>query len=220
MAQSWDSLRSSPAFSVVSRYKGTVFQDELPSTPPIRPSDLEAEIELTDETPVARKPIRLSAEMREALREWTQQMLKAGVIRKSTSPYCAPTFCVKKPVGWRIVHDFRRLNTKVRIPATPIPRKDDIFDAMSRGRLFSSMDLLWGFYQVRLRERDIPYTAVATPDGLFEYLVTPMGLSSSPASFNRMIQHIFKDLGDVCQAYFDDLFVFTASETSTSPCKL
>lgn len=212
LTQSWEALASNPAFRVARKYKDTVFRDELPSTPPVRPSDLEAEIELTDDTPVARKPIRLSAEMRDALRAWTAQMLKAGVIRKSTSPYCAPTFCVKKPVGWRIVHDFRGLNTKIRIPATPIPRKDDIFDAMSRGRLFSSMDLLWGFYQVRLRESDIPYTAFATPDGLYEYLVTPMGLSSSPASFNRMIQHIFKDLSSICQAYFDDLFVFTDSD--------
>ncbi|GMF28449.1 unnamed protein product [Phytophthora fragariaefolia] len=68
-----------------------------------------------------------------------------------------------------------------------------------------------GFIQVRLRERDIPFTAFSTPDGHFEYLVTPMGLSSSPFAFNRLMQSVFEDQRDFCRVYFDDLFVFTPS---------
>ncbi|POM70032.1 Reverse transcriptase, partial [Phytophthora palmivora] len=66
---------------------------------------------------------------------------------------------------------------------------------MAKGKLFSALDLLWGFFQVRLREKDVPYTAFSTPDGLFEYLT------------------IFGDQSDFCRAYFDDLFVFTNTES-------
>ncbi|ETI55875.1 hypothetical protein F443_01466 [Phytophthora nicotianae P1569] len=57
--------------------------------------------------------------------------------------------------------------------------------------------------------------AFATPDGLFEYLVTPMGISSSPSSFNRLVCSIFADYSTFCQTYFDDLFVFTETEPVT-----
>ena len=93
-----------------------------------------------------------------------------------------------------------------------MPRKEDTFDAMSGSRWFSCMDLLWGYYQVKLRESDIPFTAFSTPDGLFEYLVTPMGLSGSPGTFNRLLQKVFQDLRDVMRIYFDDIYVFTQSE--------
>ncbi|OWZ01386.1 reverse transcriptase [Phytophthora megakarya] len=100
----------------------------------------------------------------------------------------------------------------MRVPANPILRKEEIYRAMAGGKLFSAMDLLWGFYQVRLREDSIPYTAFATPDGLYEYLVTPMGVSSSPSCFNRLVLSIFSDQRAFCQTYFDDIFVFTQSE--------
>ncbi|OWZ14638.1 LOW QUALITY PROTEIN: polyprotein [Phytophthora megakarya] len=142
------------------------------------------------------------------------EMLEAKMIRPSSSPYCALTFCVKKRTSeWPIVYDFRGINTKILVPANPIPRKDDIFWAMAGGKLFSAMDLLWGFFQVKLTEDSIPFTAFATPDGLFEYLVTPVGISSSPSSFNRLVRAVFCDLQQCCQPYFDDLFVFICSDS-------
>ncbi|KAE9001995.1 hypothetical protein PR001_g18376 [Phytophthora rubi] len=101
----------------------------------------------------------------------------------------------------------------MRVPANPIPRKEEIYRAMANGKLFSAMDLLWGFYQVRLREDSIPYTAFSTPDGLYEYLVTSMGVSSSPSCFNRLVQAVFSDQQSFCQTYFDDIFVFTPTDS-------
>ncbi|OWZ03692.1 polyprotein [Phytophthora megakarya] len=131
-------------------------------TPPTRSLDIEAEVELSDISPIVRKQFRLSEEQKEVVRKWT--------------------------LGWRVVHYFRAINARVKIPATPIPRKEDIYDAMAKGKLFSALDPLWGFFQVRLRERDIP-----------------------PSAFNRLIQTVFEDQREFCRAYFDDLFVFTAS---------
>ncbi|GMF48360.1 unnamed protein product [Phytophthora fragariaefolia] len=210
----WRALEGTPVYPLISRYRDRVFRSKLPDVPPSRKDGMDATITVADSTPVHRKQFPLSPEQKAAIQAWLQEMIKAGVIRPSSSPYCAPTFCVRKSNGeWRIVHDFRGLNAKVTVPTNPIPRKDEILRAMARGKIFSAMDLLWGFYQVRLDEKSIPYTAFATPDGLFEYLVTPMGISSSPSSFNRLVCSIFTDYRSFCQTYFDDLFVFT--ETSS-----
>ncbi|GMF41274.1 unnamed protein product [Phytophthora fragariaefolia] len=175
----WDALKGHPAKHLLLKYKDVGFRAQLPSVPPTRDNDIKPEIELVDDTPVARKQFQLSEGMKAAIREWPQEMLQAGIIRRS------------------------------KLPAIPVPRKEAIFNAMRNGKLLSAMDLLWGFFQVRLREQDVPYRKA--PDGLFEYLVTPMGLSCSPAAFNRLMQNVLADQGSFCKAYFDDLFVITPS---------
>ncbi|KAF0687534.1 Aste57867_20725 [Aphanomyces stellatus] len=75
------------------------------------------------------------------------------------------------------------------IPAeTPIPRKDVIIPGMAGSTIFSTIDLRDGFYQILMRIKDIPKTAVSAPSGmLWEWLVMPQGLSNAPATFNRMV---------------------------------
>ncbi|OWZ00868.1 hypothetical protein PHMEG_00027848 [Phytophthora megakarya] len=126
----------------------------------------------------------------------------------STSAFCAPTLCVKKPVGWRIGHDYRQLNSATISPAIPMPRKEDTFDVMGGRYWFSCMDLLWGYYQVKLRESDMSFTVFSTLDGLFEYRVTPMGLVEVLA---RLIC-VFCDLRDVMRIYVDDIYVYTQDQ--------
>ncbi|KAE9020219.1 hypothetical protein PR002_g12584 [Phytophthora rubi] len=93
-AQDWDALKGHPAESLLLRYKGVVFRAQLPPVPPTRTYDVKAEVELADDVPVVRKQFRLSEEMKRAIREWTDEMISAGIIRPSKSPYSAPTFCV------------------------------------------------------------------------------------------------------------------------------
>ena len=64
------------------------------------------------------------------------------------------------------MHAFNKLNTATVPAQTPIPREDVIIDGMSKSTIFSSMDLMDGLYQILMRERDIPYTAVSTPGGM------------------------------------------------------
>ncbi|OWZ09875.1 Retroelement [Phytophthora megakarya] len=113
----------------------------------------------------------------------TREMLAANMARSSTSPHGAPTFCVKKPDGWRIVHDYRAMNMNTVRRTMPMPRKDVILEKMQGSYYFSCLDLLSGYYQFRMREDGIPYTSFQTPDGLFEYVVS----------------------------YFDDIYVYTKS---------
>ncbi|POM78491.1 Reverse transcriptase [Phytophthora palmivora] len=64
-----------------------------------------------------------------------------------------------------------------------IPRKDVLLNNMSGCTLYSALDLVDGYYQILMRESDIPLTAVSTPSGmLWEWLVIPQGLSNAPAT--------------------------------------
>ena len=106
------------------------------------------------------------------------------------------------------MHAFNKLNAATVPAHTPIPRKDVIIDGMSKSTIFSSMDLMDGFYQILIREKDIPYTVVSTPSGmLWEWLVMPQGLSIAPATFNRWNINLLRSVRDFALSYFDDVFV-------------
>ena len=124
--------------------------------------------------------------------------LAAGHVRKSTSPHSSPIFCVRKATGgWRNVHAFNKLNAATVPAQTPIPRKDVIIDGMSKSTISSSMDLMDGFYQILMRESDIPYTVVSNPSGmLWEWLVMPQGISNAPATFNICVTNLLIPVRD------------------------
>ena len=145
-----------------------------------------------------------------AIDKFFADRLAAGHVRESTSPHSSPNFCVRKATGgWRIVHAFNKLNAATVPAQTPIPRKDVIIDCMSRSTIFSSMDLMDGFYQILMREKDIPYTAVSTPSGmLWEWLAMPQGLSNAPATFNRCVTSLLRYVREfAAPSYSDDVFV-------------
>ena len=125
-------------------------------------------------------------------------------MRESTFRHISPTFCVRKATGeWRIVHAFNKLNAATILAQTPIPRKDVFIDGMSKSTIFSSMDLMDGFYQILMRERDIPFTAVSTPSGmLWEWLVMQQGMSSALAKFNRCVTNLLRPVRDFAPSYF------------------
>ena len=90
----------------------------------------------------------------------TNELLRAGLIQKSTSPFGAPVLFVKKKTGeFRMCVDYRALN-KVTIPNRyPLPRIDDLLDRMQGAKVFSSLDLLSAYHQIRLVDDDVVKTA-------------------------------------------------------------
>ncbi|KAE8957191.1 hypothetical protein PF011_g31227 [Phytophthora fragariae] len=143
----------------------------------------------------------------------------AGMVRESKSPHSSPTFCVRKPNGkWRMVHAFNKLNAATIPASTPFPRKDVLQNNMAGCTVFSALDMVDGYYQLLMRESDIPLTAVSTPSGmLWEWLVMPQGLSNAPATFNRLVTQLFRPMRQFVQTYFDDIFVHSrASEGKTA----
>ncbi|POM60877.1 hypothetical protein PHPALM_30207, partial [Phytophthora palmivora] len=147
-------------------YKDTVFRPDLPEGLPEK-RDIEHRIDVKDPNlAMYRQQWRQSPEQQREIVRWVEDMVRKKLIRPCISPHAAPTFCVRKPVGWRIVHDYRYLNSNTIRQSIPMTRKEDILDAMTGANWFSTMDLMSAYYQVRMREEDIKFTAFQAPNGL------------------------------------------------------
>jgi len=183
---------------------------EVPGLPPQRPVD--HTIPLVPGTPpVARPMYRLSpAELDEVKRQVTDLLAK-GMVRPSTSPYSAPILFVgKKDGSLRMCIDYRGLNSGTVKNRYPLPRVDDLLDKLKGSAVFSSVDLQQGYNQIRIADSDIPKTAFRTPFGHFEYTVLSFGLVNAPATFQAVMDRIFRPYLDkfvVC--YLDDILVYS-----------
>ncbi|KAF1318123.1 Pol protein, partial [Globisporangium splendens] len=216
-AQDWDAVKGSPYFDLLWEFKD-VFPDKVPSALPVdRGVRHEIDLEPGSKYCVTRQ-WPLPREQVEAIDEFFAKRALAGHVRESKSPHSSPTFCVRKATGgWRIVHAFNKLNAATIPAQTPIPRKDVLIDSMGGSTVFSALDLMDGFYQILMRESDVPLTAVSTPSGmLWEWLVMPQGLRNAPATFNRLVMHLLRPHRAYAPSYFDDIFVHSRAEGDLS----
>nr|GFA34370.1 retrotransposon protein, putative, Ty3-gypsy subclass [Tanacetum cinerariifolium] len=84
----------------------------------------------------------------------------------------------------------------VPINRYPLPRIDDLFDQLQWSRVYSKIDLRSGYHQLRVREEDIPKTAVRTRYGHYEFQVMSFGLTNAPAEHEGHLKLILKLLKD------------------------
>ncbi len=91
----------------------------------------------------------------------------------------------------------------------PLPRVDDLLDALAGAEWFSTIDLASGYWQVEVDPEHREKTAFTTPHGLFEFRVMPFGLCNAPSTFQRLMELVLAGLKwEVCLAYLDDVVVF------------
>jgi predicted aspartyl protease len=190
-----------------------VFPETLPGMPPRR--EVEHEIRLLDDKPVFKKSYRLSPKELEVLRTQVKELVDLGLIKPSRSPFGAPVLFVKKPDGsLRMVIDYRALNSKTVKDRYPLPLISQLVDKLQKAKYFTKLDLQQGYYQIRMREEDVPKTAFVTPLGSFELLVMPMGQCNSVATFQRLMDTVFPEsvFGKFVVVYLDDILVFSETE--------
>jgi hypothetical protein len=205
---------SSPALSQLLEEFSDLFQPPT-SLPPLRAPALQHRIRLLPNTdPPARGPYRLTwAEQRELQRQLAE-LLEAGLIVPSTSPFAAPVLLVKKKDGtFRLCVDYRLLNKATVRDRFPLPLIQELLDRLRGAQIFTKLDLKSGYFQLRMAPHDEECTAFVTPTGTFQFRVLPMGLSNAPATFQRAMQAILRPLTEgeaACVAiYLDDLLVYS-----------
>src|SRR6185437_4071924 len=146
------------------------------------------------------------------LDKFLDENLKSGRIRSSKSPMASPVFFVKKKDGsLRFVQDYRKLNSITIRNRYPLPLFPDIMSRVNGAKYFTKLDVRWGYNNIRIREGDEWKAAFRTNRGLFEPLVMFFGLCNSPATFQTMMNDIFRNLVEegVVSVYMDDILIFT-----------
>ena len=132
-----------------------------------------------------------------------------GFIRPSTSPWDAPVlFAKKKGTTLRLCIDYKQLNRVTIKNRYPLSRIDDLFDQLRGARVYSKIDLRIGYHRLRVRETDIPKTALRTRYGHFEFTMMPFGLTNAPAAFMNLMHRVFQPFLDQFVVVFaDDILI-------------
>jgi len=124
----------------------------------------------------------------------------------------------KKDGEIRLCIDYRKLNALTNRPIYHIPSTQEIFDCLGGNFFFSTLDLNKGYYQVPVSLLDREKTAFSTPQGHFQFIKMPFGLSGAPSTFQRALSSVLStEVGKQCCVYLDDIIVFgrTVEEHNT-----
>jgi len=197
--------------TLLNTFRGNVFSEPT-GLPPSRAADHRIEL-IPASTPPSRSPYRLSQPELEELRRQLIKLLEQGWIRPSVSPFGAPILFVRKKNGdLRMCVDYRALNKITIKNKYPLPMISELLDRLSGAKYFTSLDLRSGYHQLRIAEDDIAKTAFNTRYGHYEYTVMPFGLTNAPASFQALMNDIFRPFLDkFVVVYLDDILIYSAT---------
>ncbi|KAF4714341.1 hypothetical protein FOZ62_007267, partial [Perkinsus olseni] len=168
-----------------------------------------------DDTPVVERVRPVPHKWREDIEAQLREMEELGVIRRSTSAWrfpCVYVYVPKKNGKVRMCVDYRKLNQACHTEAYPVPRPDDVQEHLSHAKVFSTLDLRSGYWQLPVRPEDQHKTAFCPGPGfpLYEWCRMPFGLASAPATFQRLMDMVLGHLPYV-RVYLDDVLVFSRS---------
>lgn len=161
------------------------------------------------------RPYRLAQAQQAEIDSQIKQMEQDDIIEPSKSPWNAPLLLVKKKLDasnipkFRIVVDFRKLNEATMDEFHPLPNITEILDQLGQCQLFTVLDLASGFYQIQLAKASRELTAFSTLQGHWHFKRLVMGLKTSPATFQRLMNTVLSGLiGLKCLVYLDDIVIF------------
>lgn len=166
-------------------------------------------IDTGDARPIRQAARRLPLAKREEADRIIEDMKMEGVIEPSSSPWASPVVLVKKKDGsTRFCVDYRQLNNVTKKDSYPLPRIDDTLDTLAGSKMFSTLDLKSGYWQVDLDPKDKEKTAFTIGTGLWQFTVMPFGLCNAPATFERLMETVLAGLSwKTCLVYLDDIIV-------------
>ena len=153
-----------------------------------------------DATPIRKAPYKTPFALRDEMNRQVQKMLDKGVISPSQSPWSSPVVLVPKKSGngvpkYRFCVDFRALNAVTKYDSYPLPRFEETTSTLSGSKYFSVLDCYSGFWQINIHEPHREKTAFSVPSlGHYQFNRLPYGLSNSPASFQRLMDLVLKNL--------------------------
>ena len=206
-------LKTSPQFQSLILKNHDIFS--FGKTDIGRTKAMSHSIELTSKEPKFIKQFRIPLSHKTVIMEHLKNWLKLKIVSPSKSKYNSPIFCVlKKDKSLRPVLDYRALNSITVIDKYSGREVSECIDELgkSKSKLFSSLDLTSGFWQLPLDKTSQHLTCFTIPGiGSFQWECTPMGLLGSPSSFQRLMDYVMRNLPS-CITYQDDVLVHSRSK--------
>ncbi|CAI2192501.1 19107_t:CDS:2, partial [Funneliformis geosporum] len=130
----------------------------------------------------------------EFIKEEVDRMLKHNLIQRSESPWVSLVILVRKKNGkLQFCIDYRKLNSVTQRDGHPLPRIDKLLNMFEKAKYFSTLDLASGYWQVAMDPNDQAKIAFITSQELYEFKVMPFGLTNAPATFQRLMNKIFRE---------------------------
>jgi transposase InsO family protein len=169
-------------------------------------------IRTTPGPPVASRPRRLDPERLKIAKQEFDDMLQNGTARRSESPWSSPLHLVrKKNNGWRPCGDYRALNARTVPDQYPVRHIQDFAYLLAGKTVFSTIDLIKAYNQIRVYGPDIPKTSITTPFGMFEFPFMTFGLRNAAQTFQRFMDELLRGF-DFAYGYLDDILISSSSE--------
>ena len=151
-------------------------------------------IKLTDPLPFKETYRRIPPQIYDKVRAHIQEMLDLGAIRPSNSPWASAIVLVRKKDGrLRFCIDLRRSNNRTVKDTYNLPKSESILDSLFEAKIFSTLDLKAGYWQVEMAEECKAYTAFTHgPLGFYECDTMPFGATNASATFQRLMHDCFE----------------------------
>ena len=147
--------------------------------------------------------------------------LKKGYICPSKSPQRLPESLVpKKDRKKWMVQDCCYLNEYIIKNNYPLLLIVQLVNKLQGAKLFTKMDLRWGYNNVHIKENDEWKAAFTSFHRSFKPLIMYFGLCNLPITFQAMMNEIFTDMDDVVVVYINDLMIFTKTENQAEHDKI
>lgn len=143
--------------------------------------------------PINTRQYRIPELQKNEIQKQLDELEKRGIIEKSNSPWNLPLLLVPKKENqhgekqYRLVIDYRKLNTVTQPLSYPIPLIDEIIDQMQGAQMFTTLDLQGAFHQIPMHPDSKEYTAFSTSWDKYHFNSMPFGLVGSPYTWLRAI---------------------------------
>ena len=165
-------------------------------------------IDVGNTPPIRLKPYRCPISSRQYIEKAINDMLQAGIIRKSNSEYAFPVILADKSDGSkRFIVDFRKLNALIKPISFPISHADDLLNVIGGSKFFTHLDLKQAYWQYELEETSKDKTAFITHVGHYEFNRCPYGLTHAPQAFQRLMSEVLEGCRDYANPYLDDILI-------------
>ena len=181
----------------------------------------EHEIRITDSEPFKEWFRHIPPLLLEEVCASLHDMLDAGVIHPSQSPWCNAVVLVRKKDGMlRFCVDFHRLNAHTKKDSYPLPQIQEALESMEGTSHFSTMDFKSGFWQVKMAPESQQYITFTMGNlGFYEFTRMPFRLCNAPMTFQRLMQNTLGELNLMYYIiYLDNMIVFGRSEEEHLEC--